>query len=408
MKESKAFPLTWEDVSRLMNSMFRAKDKPLSNDTWRKKFAALADFKARQAEDDNAGEEEPDDEQVTEAASPTPPRPEEPQAEEEGKEEDAFESFVRNIEKQKVLVHDERTSYQRTLRSDARLDSLLEMFLTKIESLKPVEPKRVTFKNSEDKVLYALLSDIHWGISFDSAAGSYNTEIARKRMDAYAEEIIRLAQREGCDTVYISLLGDLISGIIHPAIRVENRENLVQQIMGVSEYISYFLYTLSSQFKTVYVNSVDGNHSRVNPNLEDMMRKERLDFLIPWYCRARLERQRNVVFIQNSIDATVASFEIFGKTFCAVHGDLDQDLSSSAVKLQRLTGKPIYALCAGHTHVAETRFEDVAFIRNGSVCGSGDEYTMKKRLFGPPVQLCMVVTPNGIESVRPVFLNGVK
>ena len=74
MKESKAFPLTWEDVSRLMNSMFRAKDKPLSNDTWRKKFAALADFKARQAEDDNAGEEEPDDEQVTEAASPTPPR----------------------------------------------------------------------------------------------------------------------------------------------------------------------------------------------------------------------------------------------------------------------------------------------------------------------------------------------
>jgi hypothetical protein len=43
-------------------------------------------------------------------------------------------------------------------------------------------------------------------------------------------------------------------------------------------------------------------------------------------------------------------------------------------------------------------------IRNGSVCGSGDEYTMKKRLFGYPCQVCLIVNENGIKDYIPIAL----
>lgn len=44
-----------------------------------------------------------------------------------------------------------------------------------------------------------------------------------------------------------------------------------------------------------------------------------------------------------------------------------------------MLGTKIDYMLAGHMHVADARFENTGFIRNGSVCGSGDEYTVKKR-----------------------------
>ena len=69
-----------------------------------------------------------------------------------------------------------------------------------------------------------------------------------------------------------------------------------------------------------------------------------------------------------------------------------------------MLGTKIDYMLAGHMHVADARFENTGFIRNGSVCGSGDEYTVKKRLFGPPIQVCMVVTETGVEAIYPVKL----
>lgn len=83
---------------------------------------------------------------------------------------------------------------------------------------------------------------------------------------------------------------------------------------------------------------------------------------------------------------------------------MDNDLKASAQRIEQMAGQKIDYLLAGHMHVADTRIENIGFIRNGSVCGSGDEYTVKKRLFSPPVQVCMVVSAKGVEAIHPVKL----
>ena len=61
-------------------------------------------------------------------------------------------------------------------------------------------------------------------------------------------------------------------------------------------------------------------------------------------------------------------------------------------------------MLVGHMHTPGMEGGPTTIIRNGSVCGSGDEYTMKKRLFGPPCQVCMVVDAGGVRSIHPVDL----
>lgn len=85
----------------------------------------------------------------------------------------------------------------------------------------------------------------------------------------YADSIIRIGKNAGAQDCYVSLMGDLISGVIHTTIRIENRENLIEQVVGVSELIAAFLQRLSTHFENVIVNSVDGNHSRVEFSADD-------------------------------------------------------------------------------------------------------------------------------------------
>jgi len=220
----------------------------------------------------------------------------------------------------------------------------------------------------------------------------------------YANSIIRIGKDSGAKDCYVSLMGDLISGVIHTTIRIENRENLIEQVIGVSELISAFLYRLATYFDNVIVNSVDGNHSRIDFSADDALRAEKLDALIPWYCKTKLQNLNNVHFIDNTLDSSIGSFGIFGKRYICVHGDMDNDLKASVQRIEPMFGSKIDYILAGHMHVAEARIENTGFIRNGSVCGSGDEYTVKKRLFGPPVQVCMVVSDEGVEAIHPVKL----
>lgn len=312
-------------------------------------------------------------------------------------------SVLTHIEKQRVRTRDERTAYSKFIREQARREDMFAMLQDSIEKLQPVPPVEVRRSNSRS--VYALLSDIHYGIAFTAYENSYDSEIAKQRVMTYAAEIIRIGREQNAANCYVSLLGDLISGNIHSSIRVENRENLIQQVTGVSELVASFLYELAKNFDTVIVNSVDGNHSRVEASFEDALREERLDSLIPWYCKTRLSQVKNVQFNdQNVIDPTIASFEIYGKFYVAVHGDMDSDLKQSVQRIERKSGCVVDCIIAGHMHVAEARFEDVSYIRNGCVCGSGDEYTAKKRLSGPATQVCLVVDHTGVIAYYPITL----
>ena len=383
-KESGVLQATWDEVASIMNQLFRKGQKQDTESTWRKKYVKWRDeMKERQAEALENGDNTID---FT-----------------------AMKEIITDIEKKRMQQRDERVAYTRQIRSESRQDMILQMFRDTIQKYPQTDIPKAPKEKTEHKAVYAMLSDIHFGLEFNTYVGVYNSEIAKERVLRYADEIILSGKREKAETCFVSLIGDMISGIIHPTIRVENKENAIEQVIGVSELVAAFLYYLSRHFQHVYVNSVDGNHSRLDVNLENTLRKERLDALIPWYCKAKLADQKNVEFMEAEFDATVGTFYIGTKLFVAVHGDLEKDLKTSAVVLEKRLGRHIDYLLAGHMHVPEMRAEDTMYIRNGSVCGSGDDYTMKKRLFSPPYQVFMILNELGaVESIHAVDLSDVK
>ena len=327
-------------------------------------------------------------------------------------EDDADDSFseetrrsIREMDKQRIRVRDERTAFTRQMMLDARFDAMLETIKDEIHRVKPIDVRPVRLRLAkEGKAVFAMLSDIHYGLCFEGFCGTYDPEIAKRRVMNYAGKIIEIGEREGIDHCYVSLMGDLISGGIHNTIKSENRDHVVAQVIGVSELISEFLYELCQHFTCVHVNCVSGNHSRLDQNAKNVLRSERLDALIPWYCEAKLDSVCNIVFYKNQYDSTLAEFCIVNKSYVSVHGDMDDDLKQSAVRLSEMIGHRIDYLLAGHTHVAACKFDRVGFIKNGAVVTGGDDYTVKKRLFGPAYQVCMVCTEDGVEAVYPIRL----
>lgn len=389
LKEKGVCSLTWTELAPILNTCSPESEQNYSESYWRKRFKAMTvDRELYEEPEEESSEGEAEEPDIS--------------CESQGNLFDNLQNFILKIEKQRVRVRDERQSYSRCLRHDARQDSILDMFAEKIEKVTPFEPCPV--QDPSETAIYAMQSDIHFGMTFDNYIGKYDSVIASDRVMRYAAEIIRIGRQNNSTTCYVSLMGDLVSGSIHQTIRVENKENAIEQVIGVSELVSSFLHQLSSYFSTVFVNSVAGNHSRLDPKGEDSLRGEKLDSLVPWYCKARQSACKNIVFVDNIYDDTIGSFDIYGNHFVCVHGDMDNDLKVSAQRIERLTSKKIDYLLAGHMHVAEMYIGNIGYIRNGSVCGSGDEYTVKKRLFGYPTQVCFTVTDKGVEAIYPVRL----
>ena len=380
-KEAGILTATWDEIAAIMNDLFRSggTKKPLTESAWRKMYTRM-----------RKGEVEVPSNVVDFAP---------------------MRSYLQDMEKKRVHQRDERNAYARQIRSEARQDMILDIFRDTIATFPPIDMPAAKKPMKQQKSVYAMLSDIHYGLSFNSYVGVYNPAIAEARVLYYADNIILAGKKENADAVYVSLMGDMVSGVIHQSVRLENTENIIQQIVGVSELTATFLYYLSKHFKEVHVNSVDGNHSRLDPDLEKTLRKERMDSLIPWYCKAKLRDCPNVIFHDNDFDSSVGTFEIGEKIFACVHGDLEKDLKITATTLEKSMERHIDYLLAGHMHVPEMRAEDTMYIRNGSVCGSGDDYTMRKRLFSPPYQVFMVLSQYGeVESIHTVNLSeaGVK
>ena len=318
-----------------------------------------------------------------------------------------MERKKQEIIKERYRLNDERTAYNRALRNDARLDARLDMLEQKI-----TEFGRISFPDVNnihtgvnDNDLLVLLSDLHIGQTFKSFNGEYNTKIAQTRMGQYLKKIIEIGKQYNSDKCYVSLQGDLISNSIHKSIAITNQENVIQQIKFASELITAFIYELSHAFNRVIVTSVSGNHSRLDKK-EDALKDERLDDLVIWYMDAALKNVNNVDIITNNPDTTFAVMDIRGKKYINVHGDYDAFSKNGVTSLSMMLGFFPYAITFGHLHTCAMSDESgIKIIRGGSLAGSGDDYTIEKRLTGKASQMVCVCTDKGIESYNIVELD---
>lgn len=312
----------------------------------------------------------------------------------------------RELERAKIKFRDERNAWNKQNYIDARVEEKLDLLEKELLSLGRINfdiHENVNVASNND--ILVILSDFHIGQCFNSMWGEYNSDIARKRLNQLLNEIIAIQKMHNSENCYVSLQGDMLSGNIHKTIQVTNRENVIEQIKLASELISSFCYELSKVFNNVFMSSVVGNHSRMDRK-DDALHDERLDDIIAWGVELSLMHISNFHVLKTNIDSGIARIDIRGKTYVAVHGDFDRYNSTGVSNLCMHLGFIPYAITYGHLHTcAVEEANGVKMIRGGTLAGSGDDYTIEKRLSGKPSQMVCVCNNKGVSCYYPIELD---
>jgi hypothetical protein len=303
------------------------------------------------------------------------------------------------LQKERQKFFDQRNALNKLLRERSRQEELNEILTEAVMSgnLPQLSYQRVEIEPTDNDLLVSL-NDIHYGANVQNYWNTYNSDVCREMMCRYLDRIIAIGETHRSENCIVWANGDEISGNIHQSITVTNKENVIEQIKGVSELIAEFLAELSKHFRQVVFVSVAGNHSRIDPNKDRALVSERLDDLVEWYLGARLQNFENVQIGIGSekVDDTMYLIDIRGKTYCGVHGDFDGS-ASKVQSLQTMARKPLYAVLSGHLHHNKMdEVQGVKTIMAGSFLGM-DDYCVQKRIVGRAEQMVCVCDADGVR-----------
>lgn len=316
-----------------------------------------------------------------------------------------LDSRMVELQKARQRFFDQRSAFNKLVRERAREEELYEILVRSIqEGDLPTLDYRPSDILPSDNDLLVSLNDIHYGANVENHWNTYNSDVCREMMCRYLDRIIEIGRQHHSENCIVWENGDAISGNIHHSIAVTNKEDVIEQIKGVSELIAAFLAELSRHFSTVTFVSVAGNHSRIDPNKDRALLRERLDDLIEWYLGARLREFDNIIIGGgHKIDSTMYLIDIRGQTYCGVHGDFDGS-PSKIQSLQMMAGRPLYAVLSGHLHHNRIESEHgIKTIMAGSFLGM-DDFCIQKRIFGRAEQLVCVCDESGVRCTYDIPL----
>lgn len=308
------------------------------------------------------------------------------------------------LKKEQVKLRDERNELNRLIREEARRESFREQICRAIteHQSSPLlydENKKFTGIIKTDNDLIISLTDIHAGIEIDNHFNKFNPTILKQRLNQYLDKIFEVYLRHGSENAYV-ILSELVNGLIHDTLRIESNQNIIEQFLMVTDYITEFLAELSYRFNNVHVYMCPGNHSRLFQDKDKALKGENIDTLALPFFEAKLQLFRNIYFHPNKVEESIAIFSVRGQKIFASHGDKD-DLNTVVQKYTLMFEKPnIIYLGHRHTNAMQTVY-DVKVIQSGCLSGS-DSFCMDKRLQNRPEQTISVITDKGFDCLYDV------
>lgn len=305
------------------------------------------------------------------------------------------------IQKEKQKLFEQREALNRIIRNQAYNEDVYELINNAI-ILKKIP--QLTYSGYDaiksGKDMLCSLTDIHNGADISNAWNEYNPEKCSQYLSQYAIEIIKYGEEHHCEDCYVWNNGDSINGSIHKKVRIENKENIIYQLMQVSELVAQFLSKISPHFNNVFYMDIAGNHTRLDKK-DDAVDSERLDDLVSWWLKPRLSAFENIVFPYNRIDNTMYMQNIRGLNYLGVHGDID-DKKSVLKTASMVHGITVYGILCGHKH--HNSFDTVNGIKvimGGSFLGT-NEYCIDNRIYGVPQQIICTCDEHGANDFHEV------
>ncbi|MFQ7099287.1 MAG: hypothetical protein ACLRRO_03665 [Lachnospira eligens] len=318
--------------------------------------------------------------------------------------EDNDNAELIKMRKEKIKLSDARVEYNRLIRQEARKESYTDMVKRIIcENVEPINiPVHYTLFNSSTDLL-CHLTDIHCGIEIHNWKNDFDEDVLKKRIEKFTSDILDIRGQHGSENCYL-VIGEILSGIIHNNLRLQNNMDLMEQFKYVSELISAMLLRMANHFNHIYVYTTPGNHSRISPKKEEALDGENMDILLPFYLKARMQNVKNITICDNTIEPEIAMFNIRGNNVFAAHGHKDSP-SSVVQNFTMMFGiKPqIVLLGHRHTNAMETVY-DAKVIQSGCVSGS-DNYATSIRKTNRPEQTVSVIGEDGLICLYDIQLD---
>ena len=272
-----------------------------------------------------------------------------------------------------------------------------------VDPIKIDTQSRDQYYGHGDNDLLIHISDIHTGIEIHNWKNDFDENILKTRLEKYVSEIIKIQQRHCSENAFV-VIGEIISGIIHNNLRLQNNMDMMEQFKYISELLSSVLVELSGRFKQVYVYVTPGNHSRISPKKEDALDGENMDVLLGFYLRARLQNYKNISICENIIDPEIASFVVRGKKVFAAHGHKDSP-QNVVQNFTLMFGMRPDIVLLGHRHTnGMTTVSDVKVIESGC-CSGSDQYAVSIRKTNRPEQTVSVVDNTGLVCLYDIQLD---
>lgn len=310
------------------------------------------------------------------------------------------------IEKEKVKLRDLRTQVNKQIREQARKEHMFEILEEKMIELnkQPIiinddYKKRTPSKKSA----VSMWSDWHYGIEVDNFLNQYNPDVCRERVDRLIDKTIDYCKLNNIDVLYIFIMGDIISSENYNIIRLQNKENLITQIINASELLNEAIIKLSKHLPYISVGVCTGNHCRSREK-GDSTNKDNYMHLIKRYIQLGLENVSNITFLENSYDDEMINVNINGLNVIGTHGDKVPKTNGS-YKLSALINEKIDLLCLGHWHESRMEMNHRTVVHvNGSIVSS-DEYARNLNLYTFPTQKLLIIGDKQVECCYDIRLD---
>ena len=299
------------------------------------------------------------------------------------------------IKKERVKLQDMRNLVNKQVRELSRKENLGEVLEKKLTELE-MQPKIINdeYKNrvTSNRDMVCLISDIHYGIKTTNALSPYDSDICKLKMNYLIDKTIKFSLENDVDKLYVMVLGDEISGLIHNTTRLEQREDVISQVIEVSELLYESIVKLANNLPYVIVGLAQGNHSRVMADKKDSLEHENFTRLIKEFLRLRLANISNVLLLENVFDESIIELNIRGYNVIGLHGQNDK--LNNLDRLIEMFDKKIDYVCLGHYHQSkEFETNKTEIIVNG--CFSGDDYSKRLRLYNKPIQKLLLFDDTG-------------
>lgn len=178
------------------------------------------------------------------------------------------------------------------------------------------------------EVPVALVSDWHGGEVVSRAGvrgyNAFSPAILEERVRRLASSIIRIADEYGPGAYagfVLAILGDMVSGGLHPELAKTDEEERIPSALRVLEILIWLVRELKARFGRVYVPCVAGNHGRETdkPEFKRYVFKN-FDWMIYQLLAREFAGDPDIVI--DAPEANEVHFRVWSMRFLATHGDM--------------------------------------------------------------------------------------